>query len=69
MPRFTERLARLEGRRLAPGALPMVLIAPDGPDGDAVRQQAQRLRERGQQVLVIGPDADALGALVEACSP
>ena len=68
MPRFIERLAKLE-RRAAPNTLPVILIAPDGPDGDAVRRQAERLRELGRQVIVLGEDADALAEPVEAAAP
>jgi len=60
---------RLERRCPPSGLLPTILIAPDGQDGDKVRQQAERLRERGQQVIVIGPDGDALSELVEVFAP
>lgn len=66
---FTDRLARIARRNPPSGRLPVILIAPDGPDGDAVRQQAERLRARGQQVILIGPDGDALAELVEAFVP
>lgn len=59
MRRCTERLRKLERRLPTPGRL-TVLIEPDGPDGEQVRQQAERLRVAGQKVIVIGPDTDAL---------
>ncbi|MBK6869136.1 MAG: hypothetical protein IPG98_14925 [Burkholderiales bacterium] len=64
MATLNERLARLE-RHHVPGGLPLVLIAADGPAGDAVRQQAQRLRDSGQQVILIAPGGDAMGELAE----
>lgn len=64
MATLNERLARLE-RQHVPEGLPVVMVAPDGPAGDAVRQQAQRLRDSGQQVVLIGQGGDALGELAE----
>ncbi len=65
MATLNSRIERLEERQHVPGGLPVILIAADGPDGDAVRQQAQRLRERGQQVILIAPGGDAMGELAE----
>ncbi len=66
MATLNSRIERLE-RRTVPGGLPVILVAADGPEGDETRQQAQRLHERGQQVILIGPADDALAALAEAC--
>lgn len=59
------RLERLEGAVDPRGLLPTILIAPDGPDGDAARQQAQRLRQQGHTVILIADDADRLNATVD----
>ncbi|MBK8664992.1 MAG: hypothetical protein IPN21_03500 [Burkholderiales bacterium] len=64
MATLNSRIERLE-RQHVPCGLPVILIAPDGPDGAAVRQQAQRLRERGQHVILIAPGTDAMGELAE----
>ena len=49
--------------------LPLVLIAPAGPDGDAVRADAQRLRARGFTVIVGTTQGDAFDQLVECFAP
>ena len=47
----------------------LVLIAPAGPDGDAVRADAQRLRARGFTVIVGTTQGDAFDQLVECFAP
>ena len=70
MPRFIERLAKLERRLPAPGNLPTIFIVPtDEPDRSQVLADIQRRRAAGWNVVAIGPDADPLAALVEAASP
>ena len=66
MRRFTERLQKIERqRRPTPGLLPTILVAPDGPEGDEVRAQAERLRAQGHTVILIADDADRLNAAVD----
>lgn len=68
MPRFTERLAKLE-RRLAPGTLPTIFVVPaDEPDRTRVLADIERRRVRGQNIVAIGEADDWLDAMVEAVS-
>ena len=63
------RLSRLEGAAIPPGALPTIIIIPDGPDRAAVLADVERRRARGQNIIAIGEGEDALLALVEAAAP
>lgn len=65
--RFTERLRKIERRRVLPGALPTIIIVPEGPDRAQVLADVARRRALGQQVIALGPHEDALAALVEVC--
>lgn len=71
MPRFIERLARLEQRhRPAPGDLPTIIIVPDNePDRAQALADVERRRARGETVLAIGEQDDPLAELVEVFSP
>ena len=67
--RLTKRLEKIERRIVPVPGLPLVLIAPAGPDGDAVSADAQRLRARGFTVIVGTTQGDAFDQLVECFAP
>lgn len=68
MPRFIERLAKLE-RRLAPSTLPTIFVVPDAePERSHVLADIAKRRTRGENIIAIGEQDDPLAALVEACS-
>ena len=71
MPRFIERLTKLEQRhRPAPGELPVVLVVPSTePDRAQALADVERRRALGQNVIAIGEQEDPLGALVEVFAP
>ena len=70
MPRFTERLERLERRRPQPGGLPTICVIPDDqPARNEALADVERRRARGEQVIAIGIDDDPLAALVEVAAP
>lgn len=59
------RLERMEGAVDPRGLLPTILVAPVGAEGDAARQQAQRLRQQGHTVILVASDTDRLDGVVD----